>query len=123
MNNSHKVTIEQINSLIASEYYFTAADGVAGAAASCALHCRHAEVDTCSEQAPLPPYQSHRLLTFCVITLKSGFMVTGESACLSPDNFNAETGREVARDNAISKIWMLEGYRIKSDLHQAEGHA
>lgn len=108
MNNSPKVTIEQINSLIASEHYFTASDGVSGASNGKVKH------DSTNPMS---------LLTFCVLRLNSGFTVTGESACLSPDNFNAQTGREVARNNAISKIWMLEGYRIKSDLHQAEGHA
>jgi hypothetical protein len=112
-----RVTPQRINDAIASEHYFTAADGVAGAAAACTLHCRHAEVDTTKEQAPLPPYQAHRLLTFCVITLKNGFTVTGESACASPENFDAEIGRKVARDNAINKIWMLEGYLLKQELH------
>lgn len=108
MNNSPKVTIEQINSLIASEHYFTASDGISGASNGKVSH------DSANPMS---------LLTFCVLRLKSGFTVTGESACLSADNFNAQTGREVARANAINKIWMLEGYRMKSELHQAEGHA
>ncbi len=112
-----RVTPQRIQDVIASEHYFTAADGVAGAAAAGSLHCRHAEVDTTKEQAPLPPYQAHRLLTFCVITLKNGFTVTGESACASPENFDAELGRVIARDNAISKVWMLEGYLLKQQLH------
>lgn len=112
-----RVTPQRIEEVIASEYYFTAADGVAGAAAACTLHCRHADVDTTKEQAPLPPYQSHRLLTFCVITLKNGFTVTGESACASPENFDAEIGRKISRENAINKVWMLEGYLLKQQLH------
>ena len=111
-----RVTTQRIEEVIASEYYFTAADGVAGAAEACALHCRHAEVDTTKEKAPLPPYQSHRLLTFCVITLKNGFTVTGESACASPENFDAEIGRKIARQNAVNKIWQLEGYLLKQEL-------
>ena len=111
-----RVTTQRIKEVIASEYYFTAADGVAGAAEACALHCYHADVDTTKEKAPLPPYQSHRLLTFCVITLKNGFTVTGESACASPENFDAEIGRKIARQNAVNKIWQLEGYLIKPAL-------
>ena len=113
-----RVTPQRIQDVIASEHYFTAADGVAGAAAVGSLHCRHAEVDTTKEQAPLPPYQAHSLLTFCVCTLKNGFTVTGESACASPENFDAEIGRKVARDNAVSKVWMLEGYLLKQQLHE-----
>lgn len=115
-----RVTQQHINDVIASEHYFTAADGVAGAAVACTLHCSHADVDTTKEHAPPPPYQSHRLLTFCVITLKNGFTVTGESACASPENFSAELGRKIARENAINKVWMLEGYLLKQQLHDAQ---
>ena len=50
------------------------------------------------------------LLTFCVLMLRNGFMVTGESACASPENFDAEIGRKIARENAINKVWPLMGY-------------
>lgn len=55
-------------------------------------------------------------LTVCCLTLANGFTVTGESACASPENFNAELGRKIARDNARQKIWALEGYRLRSAL-------
>ena len=57
-----------------------------------------------------------RLLTFCVLVLRNGFTVTGESACASPENFDADIGRKIARDNAIDKVWMLEGYLLKQKL-------
>lgn len=55
-------------------------------------------------------------LTICVLTLNNGFKVTGESACASPENFNEELGKKIARDNAVNKIWMLEGYLLKEQL-------
>lgn len=55
-------------------------------------------------------------LTVCALTLRNGFQVVGESACASPENFNAEIGRKIARENAKNKIWALEGYRLRSDL-------
>lgn len=55
-------------------------------------------------------------LTVCCLTLNNGFTVTGESACASPANFDAEIGRKIARDNARNKIWMLEGYLLKEKL-------
>tara|TARA_Y100000034_G_C6796363_1_gene356964 strand:- start:581 stop:877 length:297 start_codon:yes stop_codon:yes gene_type:complete len=55
-------------------------------------------------------------LTVCCLTLKNGFTVTGESACASPENFDAEIGRKIARDNARNKIWALEGYLLKERL-------
>lgn len=58
-------------------------------------------------------------LTVCCLRLANGFTVTGESACASPENFDAELGRKIARDNARQKIWALEGYRLRSDLAKA----
>ncbi|KEP68786.1 hypothetical protein DL1_08525 [Thioclava dalianensis] len=52
-------------------------------------------------------------LTICVLTLANGFNVIGESACLNPEDYNEEIGHKIARDNAFSKIWALEGYRRK----------
>jgi hypothetical protein len=55
-------------------------------------------------------------LTVCCLTLKNGFTVVGESACASPENFNKELGERIARDNAKSKIWALEGYALRNRL-------
>lgn len=62
----------------------------------------------------------HRLdgttVTICALTLRSGFVVTGESACLDPASFDAEIGEKIAYDNAVEKMWELEGYRVKHDI-------
>ena len=97
-----RVTPQRINDVIKHEAYFTAADGVTGAA--------NGKVGYGSNALSL--------LTFCVLTLENGFTVTGESACASPENFDAEIGRKIARDNAINKVWMLEGYLLKQRLHE-----
>lgn len=55
-------------------------------------------------------------LTVCCLTLQNGFTVTGESACASPENFDAELGRKIARANAKEKIWALEGYALRNQL-------
>jgi hypothetical protein len=56
--------------------------------------------------------------TVCLLTLKNGFQVSGDSACASPENFDAEIGRKIARDNAVQKIWALEGYLLKEKLSE-----
>ena len=56
-------------------------------------------------------------LTVCCLTLKNGFNVTGESACASPENFDAEIGKKIAYQNAREKIWVLEGYLLKQRLY------
>ncbi len=64
----------------------------------------------------MPPVLS--LLTFCVLVLRNGFAVTGESACASPENFDAELGQKIARANAVNKIWPLMGYQLVQRLHE-----
>jgi hypothetical protein len=59
------------------------------------------------------------VLTVCILTLQNGFVVTGESACASPENYNKETGEKIAKGNAIDKIWVLEGYLLKQKLYDA----
>ncbi len=54
--------------------------------------------------------------TACLLTLKNGYTVLGESACASPENFNADLGQKIARDNAKNKIWALEGYLLREKL-------
>jgi Phage protein (N4 Gp49/phage Sf6 gene 66) family len=56
--------------------------------------------------------------TICQLTLRNGFTVIGEAGVVSPENFNAEIGRDVARKNAREKIWQLEGYLLKQKLFE-----
>jgi hypothetical protein len=62
-------------------------------------------------------------LTVCALTLRNGFTVTGESACASPENFNAEIGQKIARSNAREKIWPLLGFRLRDELAAYEAKA
>jgi hypothetical protein len=55
-------------------------------------------------------------LTVCALTLRNGFVVTGESAPASPENFDKELGEKIAHQNARNKIWALEGYLLRSKL-------
>ena len=59
-------------------------------------------------------------LTVCCLTLQNGFTVTGESACASPENFNAEIGEKIAFEQARDKIWVLEGYLLKQKLFEQQ---
>lgn len=112
-----RITPTDLQDNIASEYYFTAANGVYGARADELLI-------KCGENATLRGVgivhvPELYLLTFCVLVLKNGYTVTGESACASPENFDAEIGRKIARQNAEQKILPLMGYALKQRLHEA----
>ncbi len=98
-----RVTPADIEAEIASEHYFTALDGV----------LTGAPIDTAAADAL-------SLLTFCVLVLKNGFTVSGESACASRANFDAEIGRKIARRSAANKIWPLLGFSLRDAIHEGQ---
>ena len=104
---AHCVTPADLETVISREYYFTANEGVNG------MHLALRNYDH-----SIIHYKTKELmlLTFCVLVLKNGFTVTGESACASPENFDAELGRKIARENAKQKMWPLLGYALKERL-------
>ena len=108
-NVAPRVTPADIEAAIVSEHYFTAREGVLGMLAADGVP------PGIYEQANAAP-QPLGLLTFCVLVLRNGFTVTGESACASPENFDAEIGRKIARKNAFDKIWPLMGYELRTKL-------
>lgn len=95
-----RITPADLQANIKGCVYFTAQDGVHGSDPHVAQYTD----------------KSLDLLTFCVLVLRNGFTVTGESACASPENFDAEIGRKIARQNAEQKIWPLMGYELRSKL-------
>lgn len=97
-----RVTPADIEANIKEEHYFTAGDALV-----------HVYQGGPAWQATSTAVD---LLTFCVLVLNNGFTVTGESACASPENFDAELGRKIARQNAIAKVWPLMGYALKEKL-------
>ena len=107
-----RVTPNDLTENITRIHYFTAADGVVGAFVNAQIaQGRGVYPDEIGKiQTQLT------LLTFCVIILRNGFTVTGESACASPENFDAEVGRKIALENAKQKIWPLMGYALKQKL-------
>jgi hypothetical protein len=108
-----RVTPADIEAAIVSEHYFTAEGGARSGLAYAGPATHPLGL---SPSQLMPPALS--LLTFCVLVLRNGFTVTGESACVSPENFDAEIGRRIARQKAIDKVWMLEGYLLRERLHR-----
>jgi Phage protein (N4 Gp49/phage Sf6 gene 66) family len=92
---ARRVTPAQIDRSIKAQYTFTAYNALGEG---------------------VPRVDELKLLTIAVLVLNNGFTVTGESACASPENFDAELGAKIAVQNAKSKIWALEGYFLKSML-------
>lgn len=99
-----RVTPADIEANIEAEVYFTAAEAAEGANGVPAM------------EGFREKYASLECLTFCVLVLRNGFTVTGESACVSPVNFDAELGRKIARQHAVDKLWPLLGYALRERL-------
>lgn len=52
--------------------------------------------------------------------LPNGFTILGRSACVDPANFDLAIGQHFAREDAIKKLWALEGYLLQQRLHESE---
>lgn len=92
--NAPRLSPEHIDAQIVSEVSGRASDLFKGVPTMPALEC----------------------LTICVLTLKNGFTIVGKSACASPENYDADLGHKIAREDARKQIWALEGYLLRSKL-------
>ena len=99
-NNGPRVTPAALKAEIVSEWYINGATGVVPD----------------DFQPTVPADSPLSLLTICVLVLRNGFTVHGVSACASPENFNEEIGRRIARENAEREIWPLLGFRLRDEL-------
>ena len=101
-----RVTPADIEANIVSEHYFTAAGARDGEDA----------ISIGPERVSDRTIEVLSLLTFCVLVLRNGFTVPGESYCADAERFDAETGRNEARKDAINKAWQLMVYALKERL-------
>lgn len=119
---TNRVTEEMVEAEIKSVYYFTAAEGEAGAELVQSLDegisvgkSGHSAL-AAHKHAPEPL----RSLTFCVLILQNDFMISAASACVDPEAFDVEVGRSIAFQKAKEQVWQLLGFRLKDQLSQAE---
>lgn len=57
----------------------------------------------------------HRLdatTTICSLTLKNGYSVRGESACVNVENYNKDIGEKISYNRAFEKLWPLYGFLL-----------
>jgi hypothetical protein len=99
--NAPRITPDDIDRQIASECYIRPGAG---------------DMNICPMDAIPAHERALSCLTICVLVLRNGYTVIGTSACASPENYDAELGRKIARQNARQQIWALEGYRLRSEL-------
>lgn len=129
-----RITPADIEANIASEHYFTAADGfrLHWLTTDHESHDQRAAVYSVTSSLPVRGYggacadidanagtpQALGLLTFCVLVLRNGHRIVGvNEGPVSAENFDAELARKLARQKAIDQIWPLMGYELRSKLH------
>lgn len=106
-NVAPRLTLQDIEDQIATESYFSAADGIDG----WAMRTRRERAGDCG---------SLEFVTICVMVLRNGTKIVGvNEGPVSAANFNAEIGRNMARQKAIDQIWPMLGYELRSKLAAA----
>lgn len=114
-----RITPADIEANIASEHYFTAAEGVHGA-----FDVKNrpfgSEISSGDDlmDAANPPAGLH-LVTICTLILNNGCKVVGvNEGPVSPENFDQFIGRSLARQKAVDQIWPMLGYALRERLHR-----
>lgn len=55
-------------------------------------------------------------VTICSLLIENGYTVRGESACVDKRNFNMAIGEKLTYEDAIRKLWPLEGYLLANKI-------
>lgn len=55
--------------------------------------------------------------TICLITMRNGFTVRGESSCVFVENYRKDIGERVAREDAYGKVWAFLGFALAEKRH------
>ena len=51
-------------------------------------------------------------VTVCCLTLRNGFTIVGQSACVNPENFDSQLGRVLALDDAKQQVFTFLAFRM-----------
>ena len=54
--------------------------------------------------------------TVVTAKLKNGFVLTADSACVDPANYEKRMGERICLEHIANKLWELEGYRLQWDV-------
>lgn len=82
------------------------------------------QIDALMEQVVYHTYAIPETTSTVAVAFLNGFSLgIGHSACVSPENFDAELGKQYACEDAEKatrkKLWELEGYYLHRKLAEA----
>lgn len=83
---------------IAQQHYFVAGEALAALGVSL------------ESDSPL------NVATVCMLVMKNGFMIFGISAPSDHKDFDPEKGKRLSYEDAVKKLWPLEGYALRERL-------
>ncbi len=61
-------------------------------------------------------------VTFCIIELVCGFVVTGQTVCTVSESFDKDKGCKLAYKDALSKLSLMERYYQRKIQHERRGN-
>ena len=96
-----RVTLDSIKARIKETYFVNAYDAVC---------CQAEGTEMPAVDSPL------KIMTLCILVMDNGFVVIGKTAPASPENFNAELGRQFSLEDAIRQLWSLCGFELRTKL-------
>jgi Phage protein (N4 Gp49/phage Sf6 gene 66) family len=91
-----RVSLADIQANIATANYFTA--GIA------------------CEALEQPAPERADVLTICILSTRSGYVLLGSSAPADTANFDYELGKKLAYEDAVRQLWPLMGYALRDRL-------
>jgi hypothetical protein len=86
-----KITVKDVEDNIQDKVFFTGADGYNG---------QHFRTKIGFPDTP----KCLKLVTFCVLVLRNGFIVAGQSMCVNAENYDKAVCEKRACENAIDKV-------------------
>lgn len=60
-------------------------------------------------------------ITIVAWQLPNGFVISDQSGCIDPDDYNREIGIDIARNHLEDKVWHLYGFMRKQEFSDAKG--
>lgn len=115
-----RITPQDIEDAIEYEAYFSASDGLLGREFIQAHLEAKKNGEDCAfelgEEGEEPGFFPLERLTFCVLILKNGFTVHGHSACVSPELYDYEIGKKIARQKAVDNLYPLLAFQLTTTL-------
>lgn len=55
-------------------------------------------------------------ITHVTVRMKNGFLLTEDSICVDPANYDEEIGKKIALSRIEDKVWLLLGYALQDKV-------